>query len=49
MGILYQGGEEAGCGKDKGPTLDGVYAEGCFTKFSEVFTDNLSIVGGEFQ
>lgn len=38
-------GQEDGCGQNKGPALDGVFAEGCFTKFSEVFTDNLNIVG----
>ena len=38
-------GQVEGCGKDKGPTLEGIYPEGCFTKFSEVFTDNLNIVG----
>jgi len=38
-------GQTTGCGKDKGPTLDGIYPEGCFAKFSEVFTENLSIVG----
>ena len=49
MGMLYQDGQEDGCGQNKGPSLDGVFSEGCFTKFSEVFTDNLNIVGGELQ
>lgn len=40
-----KGGEQAHCGENKGPSLDGVFPEGCFTKFSEVFTENLSIVG----
>jgi CD63 antigen len=40
-----QGGEAPECGMNKGPSLDGIYPEGCFTKFSEVFTSNLAIVG----
>jgi CD63 antigen len=39
------GGQVEDCGRGKGPALDGVYAEGCLPKFSEVFTDNLNIVG----
>lgn len=46
---LYQGGEAPECGMNKGPSLDGIYPEGCFTKFSEVFTSNLAIVGGEVK
>ena len=47
--LLNQGGEVSECGNNKGPSLDGIYPEGCFTKFSEVFTSNLAIVGGEVK
>ena len=39
------GGQVQGCGHNV-TKPDAIFQEGCFTKFSDLFTDNLNIVGG---